>query len=789
MRLRLVTIVFFLLLGKISLGQVDNYWFFGQAGSVKFTGGAPSFNLTPGASPSFLSIEGAAVVSDNAGNLLFYTNGETVWNKNNVIMQNGTGLNGSVSATQSCPIIKKSNNIYLIFTLPSNLGNIGLCYTEVDMSLNGGLGAVNTTLKNQVVIAGPLTEKMAVVSHCNGIDFWIITHRWNNNTFEKVLVTPSSITVQSPQSIGSTHTGTTFDAAGGYLKFSPDGKRFAVAVNNQSTSLVELFHFDNTNGDISNPEVLPIYGGEYGISFSPDNSKLYVSAAKDTTILGRPRVINRLAQYNMLARNISGSKVLITQQNDTIGLKFGALQNGPNGKIYLVQYGRDNLNVINNPSGWRNACNFDTASVKLLSSTGRFGLPNFNEIIYNKPLEANFTFQPFCVGNPAQFTDSSVTNAKQYWWDFGDATTINDTSTLRDPVYVYNNIGTYNVRLVVFDGCSVYDTIVKPVLVSNKLPVNLGVDTINICAGNTDTLFSNFTGSLNYEWLYSSGPPWNYTQLADTVAYLVPNATGWYKLLVDNGNCDGVDSAFVYINNSPPLSALDSVYLLCLGGNVQLNAGNAGAIYTWSTGQQSQIINTDTVGKYYVLIQDRGCSLYDSTLVISDIVNLLSPIPDTSLCNNVPSFINLTSSDYGPGSSYAWSDGTQGRSITINDTGTYILSITTPRGCALFDTVLVKLRCPTAIYVPTAFTPNNDGPQSNEIFTPLVTSASDYNLQIFDRFGGKVFESNTIGEGWNGRLNNIGDECKSGLYYWLITYYTADLTRYLTEHGQVVLIR
>ncbi len=153
-------------------------WYFGNNAGVTFNSGAP-VALTNGA---LLTTEGVATISDNSGNLLFYTDGVTVYNRIHGVMANGTGLFGDVSSTQSAIIVQKpgSINIYYIFTSDNDVGPNGICYSTVDMNLSGGLGAV--TFKNTSLYA-PSCEKLCVVRHCNNIDLWVISHDWNTNVF------------------------------------------------------------------------------------------------------------------------------------------------------------------------------------------------------------------------------------------------------------------------------------------------------------------------------------------------------------------------------------------------------------------------------------------------------------------------------------------------------------------------------------------------------------------------------------------------------------------------------
>lgn len=153
----------------------NNLWYFGNNAGLDFSSGSP----VPISGGQTFVYEGTAVACDDTtGNLLFYTDGMTVWNSNHQQMPNGFGLNGHTSSTQSAIIVPNpAGTLYYIFTTGSavgyNGGFAGLCVSTVDMSLNSSLGDV--TVKNQVLLAQS-TEKLVAVrdDYCEG--YWVITH-------------------------------------------------------------------------------------------------------------------------------------------------------------------------------------------------------------------------------------------------------------------------------------------------------------------------------------------------------------------------------------------------------------------------------------------------------------------------------------------------------------------------------------------------------------------------------------------------------------------------------------
>src|SRR2546421_10634416 len=93
--------VFFLLAQKSFAQKEANIWYFGNYGGVDFNSGSPVV-LTNSAMSAF---EGCTSIANHNGQLLFYTDGMSVWNKNHAIMFNGTGLDGNSSSTQSGVIV------------------------------------------------------------------------------------------------------------------------------------------------------------------------------------------------------------------------------------------------------------------------------------------------------------------------------------------------------------------------------------------------------------------------------------------------------------------------------------------------------------------------------------------------------------------------------------------------------------------------------------------------------------------------------------------------------------
>jgi len=248
-----------------------NIWYFGYNAGLDFNSGSP-VSISNG---QLNTLEGCASIADNNGDLLFYTDGMVVYNKNHTIMPNGSGLLGNNSSTQSSIIVKKpaSSTIYYIFTVDGMSGmSGGLNYSEVDMTLNGSLGDI--TINKNILLIPQACEKVTAIIHQNGADFWVISRVENSDTFHSYLLTSSGVNLNPViTNIGPIYSGTV-----GYLKGSPDGTRIAAA-NTLGNQQVNVFNFDKLTGILSNEITITVAGlYPYGVEFSPNNDILYVSA-------------------------------------------------------------------------------------------------------------------------------------------------------------------------------------------------------------------------------------------------------------------------------------------------------------------------------------------------------------------------------------------------------------------------------------------------------------------------------------------------------------------------------
>ncbi len=841
---RFIYIFLFLFLANLLHAQKEaSIWYFGEKAGLDFTGGNP-VALTDGQMDTW---EGCSAISTASGQLLLYTDGVTVWNREHNIMPNGTGLLGNPSSTQSGMIVPYpgTNSKVFVFTVDWDASNPigganGLRYSLVDMNLDGGLGEVVPSLKNIELLA-PVSEKVTAVNHSNGVDIWVVVNQFGTNSFYAFLVTTSGISATPV--ISNAGDVVTQTNSQGYMKISPDGTWLAKA--NGSGSSIEIFNFDATTGIVSNAIKGTGFGIRkmYGVEFSPDSKKLYVNTWYSSASGGG------LYQYDLEDANILASKVFISDVPD------GALQLAPNSKIYVVKNGEASLSVINQPNEKAPACDFQVNGINLAGRNNNMGLPPFIQSFFN--LDLDFLYNQTCFGDSTKFNMISSVIPDSVLWNFGDpASGINNTSKLTDPKHLFSSSGLFSVRLKLWTLTAV-DSIEYEVEIFDNPIVNLGNDT-SFCSGN-DFQIDAGSGYSSYNW--STG---------ESTQSILTNTAGTYWVDVSTAsNCSGSDTIVLSINPSYTFQLDTSICKgesIFIGGDFQTEAG------TYYDTLQS-ILGCDSVFITNLLINDYLTAYFDTTICQGDSIFLegafrkfegiyYDTIPNLNTCDSVI-VTNLEVTDYltsnidnticqgdsvfleggyqtsegiyydtiinantcdsllitqlfvdplptvflgndttilegdillldasFPGAQYLWQDGSTQAIYPASDSGWYWVEVSTHCGLAidsLFFDYYIDLDC--FVSIPNAFTPNGDG--KNDLFKPVFNcDAMLYDLVIFNRWGQIVFSSKNQEIGWDGGADKIA--YPPGVYVWQLSYkIQININKFTegAEKGTVTLLR
>lgn len=740
--------------------QVNN-WYFGNTISLDFNSSPPTFHNS-----AMEQLEGSASISDENGKLLFYTNGINVWTNQHHQMPNGMGLLGNQSSSQSALIIPKpgSKSIFYIFTAPawSDADFHGICYSVVDLYLNNGLGDIVPNQKNISLIA-PATEKLAAVHHSNGKDIWVVSSKYNTNQYYAYLVTEEGV-CNCPV---ISKVGQIQSQFQGYLKFSPDGTKLVSA---QAIEDVELFNFDACTGQITYFNKIPKTVGDsqshfYGASFSPDNSKLYLSTGW-WGFYG----CAKLFQYDLTKSDIAQSQVQLydntvsSSDPNCISGGVGAIQIGPDGKIYVTNWGYPYLHVINNPNEVGTKANFVKDGIYLDGVTGgQLGLPNFIESYFAisvnpktcspSTITADFSYRDTCQLQLTQFINLSNASPKSslcYEWNFGDpASGTNNSSNLASPTHLFSTPGEYQVTLKVSSGTACKSATIQKNIIILPIPsVDLGTDQV-LCLGDSIRLDASMPDAF-YKW-----------QDQSTNSSFTVTEPGIYWVDVRRGNCSTRDSIKIeYVN--PPIINLGRDTVLCVGETLTLitSKPDQALQYVWQDGTTSSTYLVSTAGTYWVEISTLSCKVRDTIEVAYDSPQEIDLGEDITLCFGDQ--YKLSVQNY-PNISYRWSNQTTEQDMIVDKAGIYWIEYKTKgTDCLKTDTIRIEYQeCLDDLQIPNVFTPNGDN--WNETFFITGAKGTKWNLQIFNRWGIEIAKFENYQHDWNA----FGME--NGVYFYKLT--------------------
>lgn len=743
-------------------GEAVN-WFFGNNAGVSFADGSPTVLLDGALSTN----EGCATISNTAGELLFYTDGIRVWDREHNQMPNGFGLSGDPSSAQSGIVVPNPSNSsrFFVFTVDAEGGPGGLKWSEVDMTLNGGFGDIVNDTKNSVLLTQSV-EKIAAVRHDDGVNYWVIGHGYNNNNYYAYLVDCDGVNEPVISSVGQIEGYPGW----GYLTVSSDGSHLASAMRAPG---FELLDFDTSTGLVSNPVLLYDPGnGCYGISFSPNGSVLY----------GGNIETGNLYQWDLNAgsdADIIDSRLLIaTLEGTGSPYRGGALQLAVDGKMYIPQYNQPYLSVIHHPDSLGSACDLEFDAFDLEGRNAVLGLPPFVQSFFSTV--PDIIAEIGCPGTPSQFgTSLDVAQLDSVLWQFGDGS----TSSLLSPAHTYSDSGAYEVSLTKYLGCS--EDVATLMVVVDYPEVSQTLDW-EVCEGDSLQLPGG-------DWISSEGSHYSYPTpgncddgLLVNLAFLPAPSTdttvstcgafNWNgQVLTESGAYSQTllttDGCAYNAGLELEVIPLDTLALSASGcDSLEWNGGwitESGA-YTLNEvnllGCDSVVIMTAEIHPSYSIFQvaetcvpiewngemwsnsgsfaaeltsSAGC---DSNLYL-DLVVLDDPF--------------ITESTVQQCGTFEW------LGEELKEGGRYEVEEVDSIGCVHISILNLSL-FEDRVFAPSAFTPDNDG--INDVFSFDFEALGDCRLQVFDRWGERVFDSDVHGDQWNGSYRDGTHFCRPGIY-------------------------
>lgn len=494
-----------------------------------------------------------ASIADAAGNLMFYTNGDSLWNMNGQIMANGLNIGQANFVQATRPLILPlpgSNHLYYLFTAGPPNGPDYYMYSIIDMSLSAGTGSV---IAKKIPLWQPATSnwQIAATKHCNNTDYWIVTHESFTSKFHSYLLSSAGIntvpvvSVQGPTLAGNSS-----------MKISPAGNRIAFGNTAPPNRCVAVLDFNNATGTIgSNSIVLtdvPVNPG--GLEFSSDGTKLYASNQS----LGQ----DKIWQLNLCAGSQQAVAASVNTLSAPIGttnlltLSYGQFQLAPDGKIYIARVSQKNLGVINNPNNYGMASNFVNFGPSLSPNNSGYSLPNsptsgFKNIGVVPDYSLNCSTATFSAPQHAQSSNGCAAIGPALLstkWNFGDPNSgTQNTSFILNPSHVYSAAGTYSAYLVLSYPCS-SDTLRVQVNVTTPAPAFSITAKTSICKNVTQTL-SVSNAAYSYSWSVAN---------TSTAVVISPSVTTTYSVIATNTLTGCSSTKLVTINVSGCLGISES---------------------------------------------------------------------------------------------------------------------------------------------------------------------------------------------------------------------------------------
>lgn len=573
-------------------------WFFGYHYGVTFS---PSPQTLIGGQTEF-QYESVISYSDrNTGKLLFYgapqCDGDPnkalyqiqLWNSSHTPMKGGTNIRGNATCNQAMLVVPfpNDNTKYYIFTndpgatdcpVGNTVEDRGLWYSVIDMQGDNGKGEVIT--RNKLVWSSlpDIGESVTGTLHCNGRDYWLIV--FSNEKTEAYAIPITSKGIETSRAVVSSLPPGAWKKQEQPLQsseVSPDGRRIALwnskSDPTETTSDLWLFDFDSQTGAITNGQQIGKPGENrhfVGLSFSPDNTKLYATRDFGAEIV----------QYDLS----QPSYPMYIIPNATV--RCYSLQCGPDKKIYVFSIANAPgnpacLHTITNPNGAGSACGFTQETVILgeyrtFMTTTLSGLPNYMDHIFSDSRISCYSPDVFleddttCIGSTIRFHDSSSLKVLTRNWTFEGGIPANSTDS--QPMITYTKTGTFQVQLIACtdNGC---DTLLSTAVILPLPPVSCLGDT-SLCKGASAPLRA--TGAVTYLWT----PPIGLSDPTSATPTATPSITTSYTVQgTDAHGCVGYDSVLIIVRELPVQISSDTT--ICEGESVGLWA-TGGEQYEWT---------------------------------------------------------------------------------------------------------------------------------------------------------------------------------------------------------------
>ncbi|MEM6346893.1 MAG: PKD domain-containing protein [Bacteroidota bacterium] len=420
-----------------------------------------------------------------------------------------------------------------------------------------------------------------------------------------------------------------------------------------------------------------------------------------------------------------------------------------------------------------------TYTVTATSAEGCISTKSVEVAVRDNPVAQIANIDPICIGDSRQFQASGGTN---YSWDpLSDL----DNPAVSDPIATPNQTTTYTVTVTDDFGCSDQESITLTV---NPLPDIMAMaEADTICEGEQVQLLAS--GALTYSW--SLPDQLSNPNIPDPIATPITRNTTYLVTGTDVNGCTNTTGVEV-VTIERPITEITGDNFLCLGGEIELTA-SGGDYHVWSTGDTANMISltpTNTV-TIEATAYTGGCAGTTASIT----VDVRFEFPEAAFTFDptqgwAPQTVNFTNQSTGA-STYIWDFGWGLGSNDENPThiypsaGEYDIRLIAFSEQECPDTAFASILIENVtLHVPSGFTPNGD--DYNENFIVGYYGIRSLNVEIYSRWGMKIYESNNPDFAWDGTYD--GTPVPEGVYVYKITGIGENNLSY-TRSGTVTLIR
>lgn len=735
-------------------------WHFGNGIGLDFSTGNPTVVESD---INVASMVTPASICDATGNLVAYTDGTEVYNADHEVVNNSEFSN---IANESLIVPNPYEDAqYYVF----RSGSWGIDYSILDFGSNADGDMPDDT--KEIEIYAYESELMTATKPFGGL--WLVTaDNVNGGVGDVVHVNVFSI--------GATEITFVDEYEENYLwagwyealddaAMSPDCSKMAFSFKGHYIAFAE---FDNEDGTVFNFLLSLNNNGSFvnvtELEFGPSSQYLYSLADYNT-----------IKQYNVESWNISDIEASVANISTNGSPSWQDIKLAQNGKLYVLDDGENDLDVVNEPGEPADAVEFEDDVVGLTGVTTYF--PNTPNLSCQNIVDLAIFHQYECLGDLTELWYSFSTQPDSVYWDFGDPSTgALNNSTEDEPIHIFSAPGDYVVTLTTW--IDALETISQhPLTIYDQPDANLGPDE-TICAGVDDELSS---GDPGFDYLWSTD---------ETTESILLSETGTYWVEISNVVCFDSDTVEIEVIPIVTVDVTEDIFL-CNDEPVELWATMSGQTeFIWNNGVEAEVIFVDESGEYWMTAWNECFTVSDSvTVTLISLPTILLP-GDFEAC--LGDSIELISA-YTNGN-ILWSTQETTPSIEITSTGTYSVFIDY-MGCTTEDEVFVEF-FPFVemddVIMPNVFSPDYVD-NWNTTFRPFLAidpeldfcsyETIDINLQVYDRWGNEI----TSGAcSWDGR-NPRGNPVAESVYYYIIDLHSTCLDREERDQkaGHLTLLR